>query len=489
MQGLGKKIAALAVVAAAVAAVTAVSGFSAQQVSCNGTTPANAAKTSATYKGTVPAPNAKSKAYGQAKAGSCAYKGAGYFNLNLNKCPSDWNNTAGITKTSINLWTSMPHSGALAVYGGIGEGMKSYFNYVNSKGGIAGRKINLDIKDDALNPTITRKNADDAIQSNNYAASFAVLGTSNNLAIWDTMNKACMPQLMTASSDDQFGDVDTHPWTTMFGLDLYNETGLYINWLKSHYPNGGKIGVVQIDNGQGRVMIAGVKRAVKGTKFTIADIETHPGSAASIKDQITNLASTKADFFIVLEAGSFCSQALANLERTSWQPKATIVANSCAQISTVFQPLLSQGATGNGTRMIRYYTVPTDTDATSKTFAAFESATVKAAGQDPNDAQIANGWFWGWYVVQVLKDASVMKGGMSRANIVIAAHQYESAWPLMMPGVKAKTRGKIDAYPFESGQMYKYQGASGSTPGTFVKDGALIKNEGVLKNWANVLNG
>jgi branched-chain amino acid transport system substrate-binding protein len=487
MQGIGKKAGLLVVAFAAAAAVTAGSGFSRQAVTCAGTTAAKVTKN--TYNNTIPAPNARNVKFGQSKKGSCAYKGIGYFNLNLKKCPSDWNNMAGITKSSINLWTSMPHSGALAVYGGIGEGMKSYFGYVNAHGGIAGRKINLEIMDDQLAPDITRKNAESAIQSDKYAASFAVLGTSNNLAIWDTMNKQCMPQLMTASSDDQFGDVDTHPWTTMFGLDLYNETALYIDWLQSKYPNGGKIAVLQIDNGQGRVMMAGVRRAVRGTKFTIADVETHPGTAASIRDQITNVAASNADFFIVLEAGSFCTQALANLERTSWKPDAVIVANSCAQISTVFQPLLSQGATGNGTRMVRYYYVPTDADNPNKAFAKVYTDTVKAAGQNPNDAQVANGWFWGWYVVQVLKDASVMKGGLSRANIVLAAHQYQSQWPLMMAGVKADTRGKVDAYPFESGQMYRYQGASGSNTGSYVKDGPLIKNEGKLKNWSNVLNG
>ena len=28
-----------------------------------------------------------------------------------------------------------------------------------------------------------------------------------------------------------------------------------------------------------------------------------------------------------------------------------------------------------------------------------------------------------------------------------------------------------------------------SRPGTFVKDGALVNNEGGLKNWANIING
>ncbi len=90
---------------------------------------------------------------------------------------------------------------------------------------------------------------------------------------------------------------------------------------------------------------------------------------------------------------------------------------------------------------------------------------------------------------QVAQNASVMKGGLNRANITIAAHQYQSQWPLMMPGVKASTRGKLDPYPFESGQMYTYTGASGSNPDDFQKAGPLISNEGGLKNWANVLNG
>jgi branched-chain amino acid transport system substrate-binding protein len=489
MQGIGKKLGLLVVVLSVVAATAAAGSFSAQQAQCNGTKPASATAKYNTYNNTIPAPNPKAKNYGQSKAGSCIYKGAGYFNLNLNKCPSDWNNRQGITNTSINLWTSMPHSGALAVYGGIGDGMKAYFNYVNARGGIAGRKINVDIFDDQLAPDITRKNADEAIQGRKYAASFAILGTSNNLAIWDRMNQQCMPQLMTASSDDQFTDTDTHPWTTLFGLSLYNETQLWVTWLKTRFPNGGKIAIVQIDNGQGRVLAAGVRRAIRGSNFSIVASERHPGTAATIRDQITNVAASNADIFLVLEAGSFCIQALAGIERTSWRPDAVIVANSCAQISTVFQPLLSQGATGNNTRMIRYYYVPTDEDSTNNAFERVYTASVRGQGLNPADAQVANGWFWGWYVVQVLKDASLMKGGLNRANITVATHQYESQWPLMMAGVKAKTRGKLDAFPFEAGQMYRYTGASGNNVGRFVKDGPLVNNEGMLKNWANIING
>ena len=475
------------VASVAVAAALTDNAFSRQGATCTGSAPVPV--TTNTYGNTIPAPNPRNKSFGQSKRGSCAYKGIGYFNLNLNRCPSDWNNMAGITNKSINLWTSMPRSGALAVYGGIGAGMKSYFGYVNAHGGIAGRQINFNILDDQSNPVVTLQNAQSEVNSGTEAASFAVLGTTNNLAIWDAMNAAWMPQLMTASPDDRFGDVDTHPWTTMFGLDLYNETALDINWLKTNYPQGGTIGVVQIDNDQGNTMIAGLKRAVHGTNLTIKDVERHPSTAPSIQDQITNLAAAGADFFIVLEAGSFCVQALSDYERSGWQAKAVIADNSCAQISTVFEPLLSQGATGNGTHVIRYYTVPTDADVTNKAFAALETKVVTAAGQDTKDAQIANGWFWGWYVVQVLKDASVMKGGLNRANITIAAHQYQSQWPLMIAGVTANTRGKLDAYPFESGQMYAYTGASRSTPGTYVKAGPLIRNDGGLKNWANVING
>lgn len=431
--------------------------------------------------GTVPTPNPDAENWGQSEG--CVYTGPGDYTLDLTDCPSTWDNNAGITAEEIRLFTSMPHSGALAAYGAISEGIKTYFDYVNDNGGIQGRKVSIDVKDDQYQPDQTRKNVEEAVQSGDYAASFAVLGSPNNLNLVDYTNKNCVGHYMVAASDNEFGDPTNHPWTTGFGLDYYNESGIWASWIAERFPQGATIATISIGNALGQAYINGFKRAVKQTEgLEIVDEQTNDVTAPNVDNEVTSAAASKADVVVLAEAGTFCTQAIGAIEKSAWDP-VVIAAQPCAQIQTTYAPLGEQGLTGNGTNVVRYYYAPTDPDNPNKEFAKLYTDTVTAAGLDPNNAQIANGWFWAWYIVQVLQDASTMKGGLTRANINIAAHSYESTYPLMVEGVVGKVSGIKDAYPFEAGGMYTYTGATPSTTGGFQQAGPLIDNSGELGNW------
>lgn len=432
-----------------------------------------------TADGAIPATNPDAKNWGLDE--DCTYTGAGDFSIDLSKCPVGWDLNSGVT-TKINLFTSVPHSGALAAYGAIGDGMKSYFRYVNENGGIYGRKIDMKIFDDQYQPDLTRKNVDKAIESNEYAASFGLLGTANNLAVRSHMNKQCMGQYLTGASDNVLFDPGKHPWTSGFGLDYYNESAIWVEALKRQYPEGAKVALVSIDNALGKAYVQGFKRATKSTKFEVVTEQTNSPTAPNLDDQVTTAAGSKADVAILIEAGTFCTQGIGAIEKSSWDP-TLIVSNSCAQIETTFAPLQKQGLTGNGTETVRYYYAPDDADVGDPRFAALVSKKLKEHGLDSHNAQYANGWFWAWYITAILKDASVMKGGLNRATINIASHQYNTRYPLMTEGVKGMVSGVTDAYPFESGQVYKYAGATGKKAGTFAPVGKPIKNEGELGNY------
>jgi branched-chain amino acid transport system substrate-binding protein len=437
----------------------------------------------------IPAPNKELASYGQSKDGACTYTGPGNFSVNVDDCPSDWDINAGITDQEIHVFTSMPHSGALAASGKIGDGMASYVKYVNEHGGVGGRKIVFDIKDDQYQPDLTRKNVDDAIQSNDYAASFAILGTANNLNTREVMNKECMPQLLVASSDDQFFDPQGYPWTTGFGLDRFNETALWADALKKQFPDGAKVVMITMDNDLGKSYADGFKRAAAGTNLKIVGNELHDVAAPSIENQITSAAATGADAVLLNTAGTYCIQGLEGIEKSDWKPQI-ISSNACAQISTTYAPLLQQGATGNGSEVIRYYYAPSDSDAGDKGFASFMQGELKKQGLDPADGQLANGWWWAYNMVQVLQNATIMQGGLNRANINVAAHSYDStSWPLLVKGVNAKVSGVDDAFPFEAGQMYKYTGASGKKVGSWEAVGDVIDNTGQLKNYKTATAG
>ncbi|MFD2349629.1 ABC transporter substrate-binding protein [Nonomuraea ferruginea] len=197
----------------------------------------------------------------------------------------------------------MPHSGPLAAYGYIGDGLKNYLSYVNANGGVGGRTIQLDILDDHYQPDLTRKNVDKAIQENKYAASVAILGSSNNGAIRDVMNDECMPHLLVASSEDRWGDVENYPWTTGMGLNYGNEAGLWKRWISDKYPDGATVAVVAMNNDFGKAYEAAFTDAAEGSNIKIVAKELIDPSAPNMTDQLTSAAASKAQVAIFAVAG------------------------------------------------------------------------------------------------------------------------------------------------------------------------------------------
>ena len=58
--------------------------------------------------------------------------------------------TPGVTSTTITLGGTIPISGPAAAYGSVGRGADAYFKYVNSRGGVFGRKIVYKYLDDGF---------------------------------------------------------------------------------------------------------------------------------------------------------------------------------------------------------------------------------------------------------------------------------------------------------------------------------------------------
>ena len=56
--------------------------------------------------------------------------------------------TPGVTPTQITLGGTVPLSGPAAAYASVGRGADAFFKYVNSKGGVFGRKIVFKYDDD-----------------------------------------------------------------------------------------------------------------------------------------------------------------------------------------------------------------------------------------------------------------------------------------------------------------------------------------------------
>ena len=88
----------------------------------------------------------------------------------------------GVTPTSVLIGGTVPLSGEAAAFGTVAPGAKAYFDYVNSKGGVNGRKIEYRYYDDGYNPAQTVQLTRKLVEQDRVFAIFNTVGTANNLA-------------------------------------------------------------------------------------------------------------------------------------------------------------------------------------------------------------------------------------------------------------------------------------------------------------------
>ncbi len=431
-------------------------------------------------------PGAGTGKYGQDPNNKNLYVGSNGFTLDVSKCPSDWNINQGITDSEIDMFASYPTSGPLAGFALLYDGMRAYYDYVAQNGGIDGRKLVVDGKDDQYAPAATKTNSDEALATNKYAAFDAMLGTPNNLGIWDDTNRECMPQLLNATGAPQWGDIEGHPWTSGApALNYYSEAGLWVQWLKQKFPNGVKAVSVTFNTDFGNSYVKAINHYIKGTNIQLLANFPHDPTAPNVDNQYTSAAASGADVLLIQTTGVYCTQLLADIEKGSWKPTVVLSA-TCASKNQFFKPLIDQGLTGKDTYTILYYKDPLDPALASDPFIKAYQDVLTKAGLDPNKSTYFTGWAYAWYTVAIMKEAASYRGGLNRANIALASHEIQLAAPILLPGVTASVAGLKDQYMVESGQMVKYTVTDPKQLGNFVPDGPLINVEGELGTYKNI---
>ncbi len=132
--------------------------------------------------------------------------------IDTSQCnPDDLTN--GVTDDSILIGSSFPQSGTFAAFSEISKGYQAYFDMVNAEGGIDGRQIEFTSLDDAYESGRTSTNAQRLVEEEEVFALFNVIGTPNNLAIWDQPFMACVPNLFAGTGSQNWGDSEGHPFT------------------------------------------------------------------------------------------------------------------------------------------------------------------------------------------------------------------------------------------------------------------------------------
>jgi ABC-type branched-subunit amino acid transport system substrate-binding protein len=120
----------------------------------------------------------------------------------------------GVTANQIVIGTTTPLTGPAAPgYKDVAPAAQAYFNYVNSSGGINGRKIKYVVYDDQYNPALTKKYTSQLILSDKIFAMFGALGTPTHSAVVADLNRRGVPDVFVNTGGTTFDNPGRYPKT------------------------------------------------------------------------------------------------------------------------------------------------------------------------------------------------------------------------------------------------------------------------------------
>ena len=170
----------------------------------------------------------------------------------------------GVTSSTVLLGGTVPLTGEAAAFGTVGPGAKAYFDYVNAKGGVNGRKIEYRYYDDAYNPAQTVQLTRRLVEQDKVFAVFNSIGTANNLAIRDYLNAQKVPQLYAGDGSQSIGrSFARYPWTMGFLQSYRGEGNVYGKTIVKAKPKA-TIAVLYENTELGLDMLTGLTRAIAG---------------------------------------------------------------------------------------------------------------------------------------------------------------------------------------------------------------------------------
>ena len=169
---------------------------------------------------------------------------------------------AGVTDTEVSVGWTTPLSGPAALWGVTGLGGAAYAEYINSQGGIHGRKIKVVLKDDGYNPTRAMTNLQE--MKGNVFAVCGLLGTAIINVTRDYFAENKVP-LITA-----YGDVRI--WARLpkdklhyifIAYPDYEDEAEYLTAYAMKNLGSKKIALFYQNDDYGRMAMSGVEKALK----------------------------------------------------------------------------------------------------------------------------------------------------------------------------------------------------------------------------------
>ena len=211
-----------------------------------------------------------------------------------------WLAFAGLAQAQIRIGQTAGHTGTVAAsVRETTDGARLYFNAINSKGGIAGQKIELVVLDDKFDVKLAEANARTLINQG-VIALFLTRGTPHNQAIMPLLTEYRVP-LVGPSTGAMLLHEPVHPW-------LFNVRATYQREAErsvKHLTQTGvqRIALVQVDDSFGADAARGALRGFEIGKMPVLH-EKYDRAAPDFGPMMPRILAADAQAVIFIGSGT-----------------------------------------------------------------------------------------------------------------------------------------------------------------------------------------
>ncbi len=359
----------------------------------------------------------------------------------------------GATDAEIKIGSVMAYTGAQREYASVSRAENAYFQMINDRGGVNGRKINFIRVDNGSDATKSLALAKQLVEQDHVLLIFSPLGTDSNLAMRAYLNEQKVPQLFVESNSAIFDDPVHFPFTMGFFATYQMEGAAYARYILKN-KKAAKIGVLYANDDAGKEYLAGVRAGLsEQADAMIVKAIVYESPNHSIEAQIRELQASGADAFLNLTFGLLATQAIRAAYDQGWHP-LQFIPNSSISVSIFIDPAGTEKAQG------------IIANARSKSWRGREAASDPAVKDyldwlrqynpqaNPHDQNNVAGYERAEALVEVLKNCG---DTLTRANVMQQAANLDVELGMLRPGIRLHT-SPTDYQPIKQLYLIKFNG-------------------------------
>jgi branched-chain amino acid transport system substrate-binding protein len=364
----------------------------------------------------------------------------------------------------IRIGNIMPYTGPLAAFSTIGKTEAAYFDMINERGGINGRKIKFMSYDDSSDPAAALEQTKQLVEIDKVLLMFGSFGTPGNLAARSYLNQRRIPQLFLASGDQEWSNPQKFPWTMGWQPAFRAEGRIYANYIQASYPDR-KIAVLWQNDQFGRDLFRGLQEGLGDLARMIVSDVSFDVSDKSIDSQIDLLKDSGAEILLFDGAPAVAALAIRRMAELNWHP-VFLLDNTSASIANALRPAGLENSIGViSTAFLKNAGDPAwNDDAGMKDWLAFMEKYYPDGNREDGNALF--GYAAAETVVQVLTQCG---DDLSRENVMRqAASLKDYRGSILLPGIAINT-GPDDFRPIKQMRLVQFDGGTWQPIGDMIE--------------------